>query len=1048
MMLLSVSVSAQEGGSDAANDQIKEEVTKDQKKEEVANEEADVEELIIEEVIVTGTQIKGVKVSGMLAVSSFGQEQIEAIQGTTTDDLYGYMPEAMAEIEFGDLANAFNSHLNGSRGDLAALNLRSLGPNNTLQLLNGRRLVRHSSSQAYGGVPITVVNTNAIPARGVKRIDILRDGGAALYGADAVAGVANTILRDNYEGLWGEIIYGNSEGTTLERTTVNLLGGKDFNNGRTNVSLSMHFTNQEGYFATDHPRSASSDLRPFYIGTDFEGDTQLDNRASYTDWGQFNVVNPANNYHTIRVRDMDGVTITSGTGRFHIQPEDYQPGACRGGSENDTNPGVCIDDGTRHRDHYYDRNRQRMINNDVKRFNSFLFVNHEFESGMELFAEVSYYKADSHRQAEMTFMVGTGPLSVSPEAYWNPFGERLSGNPNRLAEANVPDAGYALDFTAWRPTDVGPQTADITNHSYRTLVGLRGEFKGWDWETALVYSKADTTDWGHNWVSSTLLMEAINRTDELAYNPFNGGCVDTPTFQDTCTPGTTEEVMDEFRIDIYRKNYTDLTMADFRISKPDLFSMWGREVGMAAGIEWRDEGFKEDRDPRLDGTITYTNTANPTKNQDGIGDTDVFGLSFTPDAKGSASVGSVFVEFYIPITDRFNIQYAGRFEEHQRTGGIYVNKLAGSWDVFESLRLRGSYAEGFKEPSLPLLFTPPIIRNGSGTDNYRCYAYGELGTDEEVQALWDSGLLTSDETYELALAQNDVTCNDGQGNFPSPQLGGPNLEPETSEQVSVGFVFMPLANLMFTADYWEIKQFDVFNRIYNNESLSVDFARRLDTENPGTYLGVDRLNPDAIDAELYALAGLPVAGRVKQIYNFYTNLDERVTRGFDVLGQVDFDTGIGDFLIKVQAFKMLERTTTTKAVLQNVNDLGFPDLQYPGDTSTVGIDGFPEWRATGTVFWNRNLWRVSTTTRCVSGFTDTSVSNGEKFLDVPGGCSTNANVRKSFRSGWLDGAAIVLGARNILAKEPAYNDSVYGTSNLFANLAGRYWYINLSMKFL
>ena len=193
---------------------------------------------------------------------------------------------------------------------------------------------------------------------------------------------------------------------------------------------------------------------------------------------------------------------------------------------------------------------------------------------------------------------------------------------------------------------------------------------------------------------------------------------------------------------------------------------------------------------------------------------------------------------------------------------------------------------------------------------------------------------------------------------------------------------------------------------------------------------------------------MPVAGRVRQIYNFYTNLDNRLTRGFDVLGQVDFDTGIGDFLIKVQAFKMLERTTTTKAILQNVNDLGFPDLQYPGDTSTVGIDGFPEWRATGTVFWNRNLWRVSTTTRCVSGFTDTSVSNGEKFLDVPGGCSTNANVRKSFRSGWLDGAAIVLGARNIFDKEPAYNDSVYGTSNLFANLAGRYWYINLSMKFL
>ena len=1005
------------------------------------------EEERIEEIIITGSQIRGADVTGMLSVTVFGADEIASIEATATNQIFEHIPQAMAEIEYGDETNTETGFLNGARGDVYALNLRHIGPDNTLQLINGRRLVRHPGSQFSGGVPIAPVNTAAIPARGVRRVEILRDGGAAIYGADAVAGVANTILRRRYDGLYADYVHGASEETSLQRNTVNILGGKNFNNGRTNITLSLHYTDRNGFMATDRERSASSDLRPFYIGTPFEGDTQLDNRGTFSAWGQFVVVDPANDFSRVRVRDTSGNTITNGRGTFHIQPIDYQPGGCRGGSENDANLGTCIDDGGRHRDHYYDRNPERTVQNDVERFNSYLFLNHELKNGIEFFAEAGFYRAESHRQAEQAFFVGSGPLTMSPDAYWNPFGERLSGNPNRLQAADVPDEGYAVNFAAYRLTDLGPATADIENRTYRGVFGFRGTRGDWDWETAYVYSESETLDIARNWASSTLFMEALNRTDELAYNPFNGGCVDAPTLADTCTPGTTEEVMDSFRIDVYRNNETDLSLADFKLSNPSLFRNWAGDVGVALGVEWRNEGFAEDRDPRLDGTITYTNDVNPTVNGEGIGDTDVLGLSTTPDGSGSVDVLSAFVEFAIPLSEHINVQYAGRYEDHELSGNIYRNKLAASWDIGDFLRLRGSYAEGFKSPSLATLFTPALIRNGSGTDNYRCYAYGLLGDDATVQALYDSGQLTSDETLSLALSQNDVTCDDGQGSFPAPRLGGPDLKPETSEQVSVGFVIAPPAieGLTLTVDYWEIEQFDVFNRFTNNENLSLDFALRL--QNGESNPAVLRDTPTPTDIELYTLAGLPIVGRVQQVSNYYTNLERRVTRGLDVYTSYRWSTGIGDFSVQLRAFKLLERVTSEPEILEIVNDLGYPDLQTADAIDTVGRDGRPEWRGSALVSWHTDNWRALASSRCVSSHEDTSVSSGEIFLNVPGGCTINANIRKTFRSGWADGLHITVGARNIFNKDPAENDSLFGVSSLYSGLVGRYWYTTIAKRF-
>ncbi len=157
----------------------------------------------VEEVVVTGSQIKGAKITGALPVSILSGEDIEAIGVDSGDDLIENIVE-QGQNYFTEAEDA-SGGVNASRGDMGAYNLRNLGVGNTLTLLNGRRLVTSPGYQTelIGGdyVPTASVNSNLIPVTGIERLEILRDGASAIYGADAVAGVINNVLQKDFEGL-------------------------------------------------------------------------------------------------------------------------------------------------------------------------------------------------------------------------------------------------------------------------------------------------------------------------------------------------------------------------------------------------------------------------------------------------------------------------------------------------------------------------------------------------------------------------------------------------------------------------------------------------------------------------------------------------------------------------------------------------------------------------------------------------------------------------------------------------------------------------------
>ena len=238
----------------------------------------DEDDETIDEVVVVGSQIRGASISEALAVSVVDAETIEILGVDSGDELLDLLPENGQN--FFNEAENISGGVNAARGDVGAYNLRSLGTGNTLVLLNGRRLVNAASYQTeeVGGsfVPVNTVNSNALPVGGLQRVEVLRDGASAIYGADAVAGVVNHVLKTDFTGFSISARYSGYDNLPRDDQTLRLEWGRDFNGGKTNVSVFGSYYTRDRVRASDDPRWANADFRDrIPAGSPFEGNTNF-----------------------------------------------------------------------------------------------------------------------------------------------------------------------------------------------------------------------------------------------------------------------------------------------------------------------------------------------------------------------------------------------------------------------------------------------------------------------------------------------------------------------------------------------------------------------------------------------------------------------------------------------------------------------------------------------------------------------------------------------------------------------------------------------------
>ena len=191
----------------------------------------------VEEVVVTGSRIKRSNLDSPVPLLTLGEEQIELTGEVNVFDILSEIP-----------ANGYASYSRGTTnfsvgtGGVQAINLRGLGAARTLVLVNGRRWVP--------GIPGTpIVDLNSIPTDLIERIEVITGGASAVYGSDAIAGVINIILREDYSGLGIELTQGAYDEGDGETTGFSMTLGSDFDEGKGNAVFNLRYDEQGGVWA-------------------------------------------------------------------------------------------------------------------------------------------------------------------------------------------------------------------------------------------------------------------------------------------------------------------------------------------------------------------------------------------------------------------------------------------------------------------------------------------------------------------------------------------------------------------------------------------------------------------------------------------------------------------------------------------------------------------------------------------------------------------------------------------------------------------------------
>jgi len=1000
----------------------------------------------LEELVVTGSRIAGASDTGAIAVSVIQAESLEAFGQSSTGELLENIAQA-GSFELNGAADGPND----ARGDIATVNLRGLGTGNTLVLLNGRRIAAHAVNQDIGSTPRQATNVNAFPAAGIDRVEVLRDGASALYGADATAGVVNTILSSAYDERTVTARYSDLEGTGSNERSVDFAAGLSFNDDRTRMLVVGSAYDRTGLYASELDLQFQYvDKRAFLGDSPFATqNTDFRNTSTASPFGQFEagVINEENVFVGQRVRQGTSA-LTNATGRFHIQPCDFpgtrvelgqRPEGCMGIDDanldtalrydfNRSQPNNSLDEGVNIANDPVSAKGRQLIS-DATRYNFFLQGDHQLSDDMQAFGELLYYKAetDSNRATQPTDS-GLAFLLVPKTNYWNPFG--AEGSPNRLPDLNpadVPAEGLDVLISTWRPTELGPRFISTDTETYRVIAGLRGTRGEWDWEGALGASSNKTTDTESNRISKTLLAEELALSTPEAINPFGG------------PNANSQEQWDRVRIASTNKGKTELYTGDFRFTNGSLFTNWAGDVGFAAGVEWRYESYLEDRDPRLDGTIIYS-----TENVSGI--SDVVGVSPTNDSSASRNVFSAFAETLVPLhrgegtwINDLTMQLALRAEYFDDVSASAVKpKIALSWLPVRGVNLRAAYSQGFRAPNLVQLNRGDVSRLNLGDEDFwRADVTGDP--------------LATGATYSASI-----------------RTSNPDLENEDTETIVAGITF-DLAELFgmesvrdfrVSFDYWRFEQKGVIGAFGVEEALAYDFLLRKEGSfNPN----VVRNDPTAEDLVAFAAwnAANPddqrdPAGSVRYVVDPYINLDKQVADGYDFGVAFSIDGGrAGRFGINLEGTYLQTLDVFRNELLTALAE----NPQFAGEFSSLAVDrievnGNPKLRASATLTWRKGNWGAGAAMRYVGAFDDTSAAvdldgdGEEEFWRVESSTRVSVYGEYSLRKlGPVDALRLRLGVSNVFDEAPPLADESLGYLPEYHSLKGREYYLQLRANF-
>ena len=941
----------------------------------------------LEEVVVVGSQIKGASITTALPVTVISAGDIDALGLDSGEELL----ENMAEmgLNYFTEAEAFSGGVNSARGDIGSYNLRNMGVGNTLVLLNGRRLVNSAGYQTelLGGdyVPTLTVNSNLIPTTGLDRVEVLKDGASAIYGADAVAGVVNNVIDSNYEGFSFTTKMTGYDHFDANDVNFSSKFGTKFNDGNSHVTVLVDYYDRDSIKATEDYRWSVGDHREI-LPDDSLWKTSTSFRNLYS-------------YQYAQLDQSGTNSFTDSSGEMQILPSD--DAKCSGSKALDTGYGTCLVPDTTSDNYYLNPGDYRDFRSDLKRTNIFVTLSHEFGDGLELFSELGYYKSDTLKNVEPAGTSSSAPLAIGADYYYTN---------NLVQDGENPLAGKKLRLDGLRNPKYG-RVIDNEKETTRFLAGLRGSTGEWDWETAILYSKAKANDLTRNRISNTLLTEALADPTEAAFNIFS---IDSTNIERAL-------------IDVYRNDESELTSFDIKASNNNVFTLPAGPVGLLVGMEYREEAYSDDRDPRLDGTIAFVadnGSAFPF-----VG--DVLGSSPTSDASGNKDTTSVFAELQIPVTESISAQLALRHEDISDTGTTTVGKFAVGWEATDWMLVRGSTQTAFRAPNLVQVNQAQVARVGTTVDAVYQYISG-----------------------------NDKDVRDYDWTMQRYAEGAENLESEESTNSSIGLVIQPpmMDGLVITYDMWKIEKDKTIGLFGRANNTIQDLALLIDhgTSDCGSFAG----NPATVredisevgtnDLALFAAAGICPVGEAYQILDEYLNLATRTLEGQDIGVSYDFESALGDFGIRYNAtftdtfeqvptgdFDTIQAAQNSGAIPAYVNLTGFGNL--------LGIDGNYDEKHSMKLLWSKGSWGGSLTGLKKGDFIQSSLTlaDGTEYV-VPSMTTMDASLYYKFKVAG-NRARIKFAVKNIEDERAPTADRFFGYFADAHQDLGRNYYLSLKV---
>lgn len=873
---------------------------------------------------VTGSRIRRAGVEGAKPILRITREDIEASGLTSLGRLLQELSISGSAINTG-----FNSSGNfgfpADGGGIGAgstqLNLRSLGSNRTLILVNGQRWVPGSSAS---GVP-AAVDLNTIPLTAIETIEVLKDGASTVYGADAIAGVVNIITRKDFEGLEmnayaGQFIdeddgaqqqYDISFGQTSERS---------------HIFFNASFTDQEDVEAGD--RELSSFPVP---------GTGLTRGSSGTPQGRFiftipGVTDSFGGLCSPTDVDNDGVPDTT----------TCDVTTPRGSGFAGNIPGFPGDFIPFSNDERFNFAQFNLVQTPSERVSVWVDASYDLFQGSS--SNVSLYSRFLYNNRESVNRAAPEPIFLGPGAG--------AGNAADITDIDVTNPfnpfGITLDaatnfiLLGRRPIELGPRIFKQDVDTWYYNGGLQGDFvfgeRMFNWDMNIVFSENEANQEKQGAIRLDRLAQALGPVDDcvgaangcVPLNLFGGQGGDEP-FRFNGGGGTITPEMAQF-ISFIQKDNSKQELFDFNVNfAGDLIELPAGWVGFAVGYEHRDQEGRFNPDP-----IVVAGDSNGVPAQPTAGEFDV-----------DSFYGEVVVPVLrdAPLAKALELSGSVRVADFSTFGSETTAKVELRWQPTDELLVRGTYSEGFRAPSIGELFgsearLDEVLNDPCNTNNFP-----NLPADQQQvclsQGVPQGGNLQTNTQISVTTGGND------------------NLDAETADSYSAGFLYSP--NWVTNVDFLDVLDFGInwYRHELDNAIRAVNAQFILDecirTGAEEFCAGISRNNIGAIngfDNRLTNIGGIETEG-----WDFTLNLRSREYAA----GRFGLDwntTFIAEFDEIVPAagggFQTLDRT-----------GLEFDDT------------AIPEWQSNANFNWNKGPWSAVWTIQ----YTDSVTESCSDFLD-------------------------------------------------------------------